>query len=92
MTARGGSRASGPATGLVCRECGVEMDERRNVFGDMGFLCPSCWSYVVRQQVRSPERQARDVRIGWWIAAALLLVIAVGVVLTVVGVLGVVAR
>ena len=47
---------------------------------------------VLGGQGRSPERQARDVRIGWWIAIALLLVIAVGVVLTVVGVLGVVAR
>ena len=47
---------------------------------------------ILGGQGRSPERQARDVRIGRWIAVALLLVIAVGVVLTVVGVLGVVAR
>ena len=47
---------------------------------------------VLGGQSRSPERQARDVRIGWWIAAALVIVIAVGAVLTVVGVLGVVAR
>jgi len=83
-----------------CPDCGEPMKTSDGVT----LACDSCGyaeciladdlhvPVVLGGQGRSPERQSRDVRIGWWILAGFALAIAVGIVLTTVGVIQVVAR
>ena len=95
----GGSRADRPVLGLVekrCPSCHREMGQCGWFEdGSFGWHCGHCGEVVEKplpQQGRSPERQARDVRIGWWILAGFALAVVAGVVLTAVGVIQVVAR